>query len=413
MKNKIRKVKTLLLFLFFINQITHCQNILTGTILDETTKIPIDYASVYISGTTIGAYTDAKGHFSLKDVTFPCQLVVSHVAYNVNTNIINENSPKEITIYIREKTRLLNEVQVADKSMRDKNIREFKLAFLGDDYWGSHAILRNDSVLIFSHRTDTVRRSSDSMDFVKQRKYKSIGENSQWSADSSTIITCTPVFSVQSKAPLMIELPLLGYTVFVDLVRFSLKKHKYWEDCDSWSYCRFSQYSGTTPRQQRKFESNREKVYYNSVKHFFHSLFFDRLKENGYLIATQTYNKETKEVQKVFIDISPFMQYTKSKELLISGLKKKTLYIYYFDHLNGKPADLTIQSHKNRVGNIWERFRTGISPDNNSEMLFKSDTCTIRANGTTPDNNILFGGKFTTKRWGALLPYDYVPEEQE
>ncbi|MDP4269898.1 MAG: carboxypeptidase-like regulatory domain-containing protein, partial [Bacteroidota bacterium] len=170
MKNKIRKVKTLMLFLFFINQITHCQNILTGTILDETTKNPIDYASVYISGTTIGAYTDAKGHFSLKDVTFPCQLVVSHVAYNVNTNIINENSPKEITIYIREKTRLLNEVQVADKSMRDKNIREFKLAFLGDDYWGSHAILKNDSVLIFSHRIDTVRRSSDSMDFVKQRK---------------------------------------------------------------------------------------------------------------------------------------------------------------------------------------------------------------------------------------------------
>lgn len=402
----------LFLFLLFITPVVFCQKNLTGIILDENSHKPIGYASVYISGTTIGTYTDSKGCFTLNNVPTSCQIVVSHVAYNVQMKPIDESTPDKLAIYIKEKTRQLNEVKVADKSRRAANIKTFRQAFLGDDYWGKNAILKNDSVLTFSYHTDTTLRKADSTDFIKQRKYKSVGQNSKWSSDSAFITTTTQVFAVRSKTPLMIELPLLGYTVFVDLIDFSLKTYKNWTDYYSWAYYRFSAYSGISSRQQSKFEKNRENAYYNSMKHFCQSLFFDRLRENGYLLAALTYNDSTKRNEQTFVDIKSHLHYNESKELCITGLKDKKLSIYYFERVNGKPIDLTISSRIEGNNNIWEKFRTGYNPENNSFVLFQSDTCNIRHNGSIPHNsNILFGGKFGSKRAGALLPNNFVPKE--
>jgi hypothetical protein len=42
-------------------------------------------------------------------------------------------------------------------------------------------------------------------------------------------------------------------------------------------------------------------------------------------------------------------------------------------------------------------------------MICLSDTCIVRSNGTTPGRQLMFLGKITRKRFGALLPDDYEP----
>jgi len=39
--------------------------IIRGTVLDEKTKGPVDYALVYFNGTFLATYTDQKGFFEL------------------------------------------------------------------------------------------------------------------------------------------------------------------------------------------------------------------------------------------------------------------------------------------------------------------------------------------------------------
>lgn len=405
-------MKMLFLLLSLFCTIVNGQNTLTGVVLDSKDHKPVANASVYISGTTKGAYTDAKGGFLIKDVVAPCQLVVSHVALNPQMIVIEECNGDKLTILMKEKSRQLNEVMVFDKNKREQNINDFKEAFLGNDRWGKNAILKNDSVLIFFRYTDTVKRKADSLDFVKQRKYKTMGSYSQWSADSAYIITTTPIFTAKARAPLLIELPLLGYTVYIDLVSFSLKEYKGWADCDTWAYYRFSSYSGIPSRKQDKIEKNRQDAYYNSAKHFCQSLFINELKENGYMIAAQIYNDSIKRSQRRFIDISTIVKYPKPYMAEISGLKDKKIYIYYFCKYNGKPTNLTGNKYSSdSSNNEWGKFRTDLDTENISEITFKSDACIIRSNGTIPDNNILFSGKIATKRAGALLPYDYIPDK--
>ncbi|MDD4426753.1 MAG: hypothetical protein PHS40_12575, partial [Mariniphaga sp.] len=48
-----------------------------------------------------------------------------------------------------------------------------------------------------------------------------------------------------------------------------------------------------------------------------------------------------------------------------------------------------------------------------SKIYFLKDTCTIRSDGSRPDNSIMFGSKIGDKRVGAMLPNDYEPEKEE
>lgn len=406
-------MKQLLLLLSLICTLAYGQNTLTGIVMDKKTHKPVDNASVYVSGTTLGTYTDAKGCFTIKNVSAPCQLIVSHIAYNTLMTALEQTNPDKLCIYVTEKSRQLNEVTVTNKNRRNLNLQEFKEAFLGNDKWGKKAILRNDSVLIFSRYIDTVIRKADSLDFVRQRKYNSIGQHSKWTLDSTSIMTCTPVFTAKGKAPLWVELPLLGFHVYIDLVSFSIKDYKGWADCYTWAYYRFVPFSDMTPRQKARFEKNRTEAYYNSAKHFNQSLFIDELKENGYLISAKIFNDSTKKYERRFVNINSYLSYNKRNEALITGLKNNRLNIYYFCRYNGKPTDLTpIDGDSDSTDNLWEKFRTDLDSENMSDVTFKNDTCIIRANGSCPDNNILFGGKIATKRGGALLPFDYMPEQK-
>jgi hypothetical protein len=56
-----------------------------GQINDQQSGNPIPFVTVYIDGTTRGTTTDQLGQFVLQDITLPCELILSHVSYQLKS----------------------------------------------------------------------------------------------------------------------------------------------------------------------------------------------------------------------------------------------------------------------------------------------------------------------------------------
>lgn len=115
-------LSTILLFsLFFV---ANAQNILVGTITDET-KIPVVNASVkLISATeTKGTMTDLKGVFEFKDLSNQnYRLIVSSVGYEkYEQNIVVSDSKQNLVIKLQSNTTELQSVEIVGRAKKDYN----------------------------------------------------------------------------------------------------------------------------------------------------------------------------------------------------------------------------------------------------------------------------------------------------
>ena len=314
----------------------------------------------------------------------------------------------KVTVYLKPKVNQLSGIAVKGSNKQHlQNISEFREAFFGNDWWGKKAIIKNDSVLYFIRLTDTIVRKATMHDYELKEKQKNLDENGIWLNDS-TVSIYLKYFTVKTTSPLLIELPLLGYRVFLDIVNFNTETHKYWRDYKYWGYNHFTAYTPKHQSEQKKYDTNRENAYYNSANHFCRALFNDKLSENGYLISIKGENTSAIPSEQQFISINSLIDRSTPGIARIVGLKNKQLNIYYFCRFNGHPFDVSKILHDYKA---MTKALVDLDKENNSSLLFKSDTCIIRANGSSPNNDLLFEGKIASKRGGTLLPYDYLPEE--
>jgi len=280
--------------------------------------------------------------------------------------------------------------------LREKNVLEFKRLFLGADDWGEKAIIENDSILIFER--NYVQKKISISDSIKiEIKYGGIKKKDilSWDADSSSITIRELLnFKVSASAPLIIDMPLLGYKLQVDLVEFNAQNIKGNLQYGSLGYYYFQPYKTDSKSKNKKFKKNRQAVYFNSRQHFYRSLYANKLAQNGYRIIEKTDNNSTN-IKYEPIKIDTYLKPTKDGSKQIIGLKNKDLRVLYFRKTNGTPIDLS-----RKKGSVY-------SP---SSIYFLSDTCTIRSDGTIQDSNILFSGTIGNKRVGSLLPNDYTNE---
>lgn len=385
--------------LFFIVGAMSAQTTLVGTITNADGTEPVVKASVYVSGSSNGTRTNSQGRFKLTEVNTPCQLVISHLGYELKVINLKDDGITELTIRLTDKERKLNEVLVSSKSRRAANVYSFRRDFLGKDEWGRKAILLNDSDLIFSRQTDTLSVKTS----YKVLKYESDENDQIPNVDTSKIkvIETRSTLTVTAKGPLIVDLPLLGYRVSVDLVDFVSVQEGLSSYNSFLGYYLFQPYQAPTIAKQEEYERNRRKAYYCSPMHFVHSLYTNTLKENGYIVFRNQ-----------FMVPDSVVKHLSSEESLVHGQKGKEYLIYYVAGENNKPADLS--NKRNIVFESVESFiaknRIFISNDAESKITFLADTCMIRRNGTTPGNTILFKGKIGDKKVGALLPDDYNPE---
>lgn len=333
------------------------QHSIKGIVLDSLNQKPVPYATVFIDGTSKGCMTNLNGEFTIDKVGFPALLVVSHISYQTSQLYLSQVSEALLTIPLRERMLKLPEIAVSDVNKRNKNILLFKKWFLGTDYWGENALLKNDSVLRF-------------------------------------IDTQSDRFKVVATAPLQIELPLLGYDLQVYLEDFTIETTPELNTyCNILGYYYFKPYQTKNRLKIIKYEHNRRKVYYNSILHFCRSLYSKQLKQNGYLLF-ESKLKSGREP----LSIDSFISYPEKDLAVIEHLKDSSYTVLYSYLTPGKPANLTT-----------DKKTTGIKQ---SKIYFNSDTCMIYSDGTIPDNfRIAFSGSLSEKRIGTYLPTDYFPRD--
>lgn len=359
--------------LFLISPTSILSQVITGTVKDSITKENVEFATVYINGTTTGTFSDKDGNFALQlpSIIFPCQIVVSHVSYCSKVVTINENSDLYLTIPLTPKVVKLNQVTVVNGNLRKKNIKHFEKAFLGTDILGKKAILENDSVLIFD---------------IKYHE-KNI--------DDHRLKGKPKIFKVESTAPLKINLPLLGYDLRLDLIDFV---EKYNPDLktnliSTLGYYYFIPKEARSRKEEKKYIINRLKAYYYSPQHFTRSLYNKRLSENGYKLYEIVYSTEKQGlVYNRFIPDSCLVYV--SDGAIIKGLKNHCFKIRYYCDSRGFPVNPD---------------STNFTVAERSEIYFLDDKCVIKKDGTRPGESIVFGLGIGSKRIGATLPNNYEP----
>lgn len=352
----------------------HGQNTITGTVLDSLTQEPLQFATVYINGTTKGTVTDADGHFELKDVSYPATVVFSFVGYKPQAHDIVRN-PGHLSIELKPNIDL-PEVVITDKKVKRKDLTYFKSMFLGDDRWGRHATIRNESAIMIENTYYTRKVAVNDIGYEVDEKVS--------------------VFNAWASEPLIIDLPLLGYVLYVDLVYFTVEHIGGNTLCDMLGYFYYKPYTIGKESKLVSFEKNRRQAYYNSSQHFLRSVYENRLEENGYILAMADNSTIIRlDIIKYNpIGIEKYSDIIEDSIMQIHGLKDKRLKILYYHKYDGTPLNL-------------KENKTTLYPFSESGIAFMKDTCVFYKDGIVIDNNIRFMGEMSEKRVGACLPDDY------
>ena len=374
----------------------HSGSIIRGVVVDSLTLEPLPSATVYVNGTTHGTSTDADGRFELNDVTLPATVIFSFVGYEPKALDLTRN-PGRLTVFLKTNDEL-PEVEISGKI--DKNDLEyFKSMFLGDDRWGRRATIKNENALFFNKSDETsyeIRRISRSTYGTPSANTEYFEKHEEY---YDTVKISKSVFSASAGEPLIIDLPQLGYELYVDLVKFSVVKVNSVTTCDMLGYFYYRPYENVKKRKAESFEKNRRRAYYGSSQHFFRSVSEDRLTENGFLLTKL--EKIEKGKKKIWIDkpvdIKNHIVHVGDNMVKIYGLKNEDLTIRYYHRNDGSPY----VGGENRAIRFYAL----------SGMKTMEDTCMFFKDGTVMDNNIVFTHELSKKKVASYLPADYCPPE--
>lgn len=378
------------------------QNTITGVVIDSKTREPLPFATVYINGTTKGTATDTDGSFELKDVSFPATVVFSFVGYKPQAHDLNR-VPNKMAVAL-ETNDELPEVVINGKVKRS-DLNYFKRMFLGDDRWGRNATIKNEHAIMIYNSESTKQVWVD----TDTRKVKENNDGARV-AEAEEVKT---YFKAWAYEPILIDLPLLGYELYVDLVQFTVEKTgsriytaggpldiNNRTQCNMLGYFYYKPYENLKKRQAESIAENRRQAYYNSSQHFLRSFYENRLKENGYTLSKEKLVKTKTERNNVIktinfpVDIEKHSAFVGENMMQVYGLKDSLLSIRYYHQRDGSPVNLN-------------ENETTLSSYSESGIAFMKDTCVSFKNGIVIDNNIRFMGEISEKRVGACLPDDY------
>lgn len=338
----------------------HAQTI-TGYVMDETEKKPLEGAFVYIDGTTISASTDAKGFFELKaSGHMNSLLVVNYIGFDryMIENPFDLESP--VTVYLKEKHIDINEVVINKQQFfsRKQLLRAFKDNFLGQTANGSSCEIENESDIILSYDTQ---------------------EN---------------ILFAQAEKPLVIINKKLGYRIVFDLVDFrAYYKMRSVKNIDVNS----SFFSGTTAfidiSGKENVRDKRKKAYLGSPTHFLRTIAADSWEKEGFVLYDD----------KIPVDAADYFKITdtlnlKKVEVAFPVYKEVSIKV-----LPGKQLPAS-KSLRNKELTVLYKGKL------QSFITFDKGVFYIDENGLfVPIDEIYFGGYMAVIKAGDMLPADYRP----
>lgn len=387
-----------ILLLFLLSPLSlFAQVSIKGKVINRSNGNTIPLASVFLSNTGVGNKTEKDGSFKLSNIkNGRYQLVVTCVGFSPlqQTVTVSGDDINIPDIKLNPKVAELKEVKVKfeKKSDRDKYMRAFVKAFLGNNYNATQCTITNPDIIdfSFSKKKGLLRASTD--DFM------------------------------------VIENKALGYRIKYLLESFVTNVDN---DEHAVSYIGVSAFEPMEgdEQQQKKWINKREKAYRGSPMHFFRSCIADAVDQNEFtvrdairpeLIPRQevimkkiAYFRNTaaksqqsadslsywnmmywlpknkiSSVEQV-LTLNKYIKLTNEKGIYAFGNKTKALFINYQNRINYVSGGST--------------YVTFLQP----EAFFDSNGVIF-----TPDN-MLFEGYWAQSRVADQLPVDYEPLQYE
>ncbi len=254
----MQKIRFVLLFLLSgFSFISDAQFVVTGAVLDSTTREPLTPASVFCQNTTLGTVTNKQGEFSISLKSGGYDLIFSYTGYQTQTIRVTENNKLEILLVKEDKSLgevvLKNTYEVTDGWEKYGDF--FTKNFIGSTPNAAQCVLTNPEVLKFFYYKRSNRLKVMATDAL-QITNKALGYNLRYQLDSFVYYYNTNINSYR------------GYCLYTEMeAEDSLKK--------VWA-------------------SNRAKTYEGSKLHFMRSYYDSTLLEDGWIIDMLDENNDKK-----------------------------------------------------------------------------------------------------------------------
>ena len=220
-----------------------------GHIRDADTGVPLLGVNVFLAHTTLGAASNEKGNYTIKNVPPGLyRIVFSYVGYEQKILVVKASLKGDLVsvmnVELNAKPVELNDVVIkGENSEWRKNIKRFTRIFLGDTYNSHECKILNPEVIDVkvNPETEEITASTDSLIIVENRA--------------------------------------LGYRIEVLLKKFS------WESDDEGTYTILPHFIEMRPsniNEYKKWRENRYEAYVNSYRYFLSSLVLDELKDTHF-----------------------------------------------------------------------------------------------------------------------------------
>ncbi len=353
--------------LFFKSGISQ-QNyfIVTGKVINEETRQPMQGASVFAQNTTIGTATDESGNFKLYLPNGGYDVAITFTGFATETKRVSSaENTNSLEIFLKPREKEMAEVSIVSTS-------EVK------DGWAKYGSFFLDNFIGKTQNSASCRiMNTDVLKFYFSKKRNRL--------------------KVLATEPLLVENWALGYNIKYALDSFT---YEYNTDISFFTgYPLFEEMPYKDSIQQIKWDMARQNAYRGSMLHFMRSLYNKQLKEEDF------------EVQ--------FIVKQKDKEKAIT-LKD------YYGALNYDMDDsshlLEIRPNQNNVGVLYKKEKpaTGFIDSHPGEPVdfqfsvlsfLPGNSIIIEQNGYYYEQNeIAISAYWTWDKVADQLPYDFIKQ---
>lgn len=338
-----------------------------GKVIDDSTKLPMEGASVLCQNTTKGTITNKDGEFKMELPSGGHNLVISYTGFESESIRISssQDNSNELNISLKKKEKKMEEVVIqATTEVKDgwtKYGKQFTDYFIGTTPFAKQCSIENPEGLKF---------------YFSKKKNR---------------------LKIKAEQPVVIMNYALGYKIQYQLDSFI---YDYTTKFSAYVGVAFYTELDSTAEQKTTWLQNREKAYYGSRLHFMRCYYDSTLKENGFALE-EIYTDSTTGKMKISSLENP---YDSAVYALVDSVDKEI-------NLFGKY----------RVAYTLEPMEKEYLVANKYPLTAKEQLSTLEfLNGFVITENGFFynqtevinSGYWAWKNLADQLPYDYWPVEK-
>lgn len=383
----MKKLLLLILLIPFVLLAQKQSGKISGTVLDEQTKQPIENVNIYIAKSLIGTSTNGKGEFNLSKIPVGRYTIIfSHVSYlNHSENIeILENRNINLDITLPPKPIEFPEVDVVDKFDDDweDNFEKFEEGLLGKTEFADACTIKNPYVVSFDE-----------------------DENG--------------ILYAHADGPIKIVNEGLGYEVTFFLKHFETG---FYEVLFS-GLPFYKELPSTSEEQKKMWEFNRLRAYMGSLRHFLRSLSesYELIKEGKETVSLVIdYEDVTENGATYYYDDKMFLSKMGFAADLIQPIKnvftrKFHLSPFFPDSVIVKsenPNELYLVSNK-LIQVVYNKEYDDLTYDPQvSRIALHADSVYFDKMGRYYDEfTVQTFGYMSKQRLAEMLPFEYEPSD--